>query len=113
MRGRPELEGWGREVLASAEAVYVGSQHIREVLEQVTGHTERVLEVPPGVDVDEFVPQERNEALAELLVEARADPPNPENRAERLPDDRNAERLEAFLAGDRPPPHRKELHTPL
>ena len=38
-----------------------------------------MFEVPPGVDVDEFVPQEREEALAELLAEARADPPNPGN----------------------------------
>ena len=37
-----------------------------------------------------------------LLDEARRDPPNPGNRQERLPDEGNAERLEAFLAGDRP-----------
>jgi glycosyltransferase involved in cell wall biosynthesis len=102
MRGRPELERWGREVLEPAEAVYVGSQHIREVVEEVTGHVDRVFEVPPGVDVDEFVPQARDEALGELLAEARADAPNPGNAAERLPDDGNAARLEAFLANDRP-----------
>jgi len=68
----------------------------------VTGHTERVVEVPPGVDVDEFTPQEPAEALAELLEEARADARNPGNADERLPDDRNAARLEAFLAGDEP-----------
>jgi len=72
------------------------------VLEQVTGHTERVHEVPPGVDVDEFVPQPRAAALADLLAEARADVPNPDNRAERLPDEGNADRLERFLADDRP-----------
>src|SRR5690349_13339128 len=32
MRGRPELQEWGRESLAHAEATYVGSRHIREVL---------------------------------------------------------------------------------
>jgi glycosyl transferase family 4 len=32
MRGRPDLEGWGRESLAHAEATFVGSRHIREVL---------------------------------------------------------------------------------
>ena len=65
MRGRPELEEWGRETLAHAEATFVGSEHIREVLEDVVGHVDRVLEVPPGVDVDEFVLQERrDEALA-------------------------------------------------
>ena len=30
MRGRPELEHWGRETLAAADATFVGSEHIRE-----------------------------------------------------------------------------------
>ena len=102
MRGRPELERWGAEVLAAAHAVFVGSGHIRDVLEEVCGHVEHVHEVPPGVDVDEWKPLSREEALAALLEEARADPANPGNRYERLPDDGNAERLEAFLAGDEP-----------
>ncbi len=102
MRGRPELERWGRDCLAAAEAVYVGSTHIRRVVEEVTGTTERIHEVPPGVDVDAFRPRRRPEALADLLTEARADPPNPGNQAERLPDEGNAERLEAFLTGDVP-----------
>jgi glycosyltransferase involved in cell wall biosynthesis len=102
MRGRPDLEEWGRESLASAAAVYVGSQHIREVLEDVVGHVDRVVEVPPGVDVGEFVPQDRAEALAELAAESRADTPNPGNAEERRPDEGNAERLAAFLADDKP-----------
>jgi len=102
IRGRTELERWANEFLFYADATYVGSAHIRRVVEEVTGHTERVVEVPPGVDVDEFTPQEPAEALAELLEEARADARNPENADERLPDDRNAARLEAFLAGDEP-----------
>src|SRR5204863_3397503 len=102
MRGRPELEAWGRETLAQAEATYVGSRHIREVLEDVVGHVHDVHEVPPGVDVDEFRPRPRDEALAGLLEEARRDPPNPGNARERLPDEGNAARLEAFLAGDGP-----------
>jgi glycosyltransferase involved in cell wall biosynthesis len=102
MRGRPELEAWGRETLARAEATYVGSRHIREVLEEVVGHVHDVHEVPPGVDVEEFVPQPRDETLAELLEEARRDPPNPGNANERLPDEGNAERLATFLAGERP-----------
>ena len=102
MRGNAELSAWGRASLARAAAVYVGSAHIRAVLEEVTGHVERVHEVPPGVDVDEFVPQPRAAALADLLAEARADVPNPDNRAERLPDEGNADRLERFLADDRP-----------
>ena len=47
MRGNPELERWGRESLAGAHAVFVGSGHIRRVLEDVVGHVERVHEVPP------------------------------------------------------------------
>jgi glycosyltransferase involved in cell wall biosynthesis len=100
MRGDPALQEWGRASLAGAEAVFVGSAHIREVLEEVVGHVERVLEVPPGVDVEAWRPQAKNEALAALLEEARSDPPNPANAEERLPDEGNAERLAAFLAAD-------------
>jgi glycosyltransferase involved in cell wall biosynthesis len=102
MRGRPELETWGKDVLAGARSVFVGSAHIREVLEDVCGHVDRVHEVPPGVDVEEWRPQPREQALAALLAEARRDPPNPGNANERLPDEGNAERLEAFLATDEP-----------
>jgi len=102
MRGRPELERWGAESLAQADAVFVGSGHIRRVLEDVVGHVERVHEVPPGVDVDRFRPESRDEALAGLLDEARRDPPNPGNAEERLPDEGNAERLAAFFAEDAP-----------
>jgi glycosyltransferase involved in cell wall biosynthesis len=102
MRGRPELEAWGAEALAEAEATYVGSAHIREVLEDVVGHVDRVYEVPPGVDVEEFTLRPRDEALAGLLEEARRDPPNPGNAEERLPDEGNAGRLAQFLAADEP-----------
>jgi glycosyltransferase involved in cell wall biosynthesis len=100
MRGRPELERWGADALARADATYVGSAHIRNVLEDVVGHVDRVYEVPPGVDVDEFRLRPRDEALAALVEEARNDPPNPDNLNERLPDEGNATRLERFLAGD-------------
>ena len=102
MRGNPELSAWGREALAGARATFVGSAHIREVLEDVVGHVDRVHEVPPGVDVEEFRPRPRDDALAALVAEARADAPNPANANERLPDEGNAERLAAFLAGDEP-----------
>ncbi|NUT55504.1 MAG: glycosyltransferase family 4 protein [Thermoleophilia bacterium] len=102
MRGNDELSAWGREALAGAAAVFVGSAHIREVLEDVVGHVDRVHEVPPGVDIDEWRPRPREEALAGLLEEARRDPPNPGNANERLPDEGNAERLAQFLAGDEP-----------
>ena len=61
-------------------------------------------EVPPGVDVDEFVPLPRDEALARLLDEARRDPPNPGNANERLPDEGNAERLRGVLRAARSRP---------
>ncbi len=102
LRGRPDLAAWGREALTAAEATFVGSAHIRAVLEEVVGEVGRVHEVPPGVDVDEWRPRPRAEALAGLLAEVRRDPPNPGNADERLPDEGNAERLEAFLAGAEP-----------
>ena len=70
MRGRPELGEWARETLARADATYVGSEHIREVLADVVGHTDRVFDVPPGVDIDRFVLQDRGAALEDLLAEA-------------------------------------------
>ena len=54
------------------------------------------------MNVDEFIPRPRDEALAALLEECRADPPNPGNRQERFPDEDNARRLAEFLAGDAP-----------
>jgi glycosyltransferase involved in cell wall biosynthesis len=102
MRGNRELSEWAREALAAARAVFVGSEHIRDVLEEVVGHVERVHVVPPGVDVDEFRPERRPEALVRLVEEARRDPPNPGNANERLPDEGNAERLADFLGGDEP-----------
>jgi glycosyltransferase involved in cell wall biosynthesis len=102
MRGRPELERWGAESLVRANAVYVGSEHIRQVLEDVVGHVDRVHVVPPGVDPDEFRPEPRPAALERLLAEARRDPPNPGNADERHPDDGNAERFARFFAEERP-----------
>jgi glycosyltransferase involved in cell wall biosynthesis len=102
MRDHDELSAWGKEALAGAEAVFVGSEHIRDVLEDVAGHVDRVHVVPPGVDVDDFVPAPREDALRRLVAESRADPPNPGNANERLPDEGNAERLEAFFATAEP-----------
>ena len=102
MRETAALAAWGKEALLHAEAVFVGSDHIRGVLDEVVGHVERVREVPPGVDVDEWRPRPRAEALSGLLDEARRDPPNPGNENERLPDEGNAERLAEFLGGDEP-----------
>jgi glycosyltransferase involved in cell wall biosynthesis len=102
MRGNEDLSAWGRETLAKAPAVFVGSAHIRNVLEDVVGHVDRVHEVPPGVDVGEFRPEPRERALPSLLEESRRDPPNPGNANERLPDEGNAQRLAGFLAGNEP-----------
>jgi glycosyltransferase involved in cell wall biosynthesis len=102
MRGNAELSAWGRAALEGADAVFVGSAHIREVLEDVVGHVDRVYEVPPGVDVDEFVPEPRDASLAALLDELRRDPPNPGDAEERQPDEGNAERLVPFFARPEP-----------
>jgi glycosyltransferase involved in cell wall biosynthesis len=102
MRGNPELERWGRESLERASATFVGSEHIRSVLREVCGPVERVHEVPPGVDIELWAPEERDVALRALLGECALDAPNPGNRDERLPDEGNAERLAAFLSRERP-----------
>jgi glycosyltransferase involved in cell wall biosynthesis len=102
MRGNDELAAWGRDSLTAARAVFVGSAHIRDVLEEVVGHVDRVHEVPPGVDVEEFRLEPRDQALANLLDEISRDRPNPGNANERLPDEGNADRLRAFFADDGP-----------
>jgi glycosyltransferase involved in cell wall biosynthesis len=102
MRGNAELEAWGAVSLRKARAVFVGSGHIRGVLEEVVGQIDHVHEVPPGVDVEEFALSDPETALAGLLAEARADPPNPRNVQERLPDEGNAARIAEFLHGDAP-----------
>jgi glycosyltransferase involved in cell wall biosynthesis len=99
MRGNAELSAWGAESLESAEAVYAGSAHIRRVLEEVVGHVDRVYEVPPGVDVDEFAPEDRRFALDALLAEARKDPQDGDDRH---PDPGNAARFARFFASDEP-----------
>ncbi|TML03017.1 MAG: glycosyltransferase family 4 protein, partial [Actinobacteria bacterium] len=102
MRGNEELSAWGRESLADARATFVGSAHIRSVLEEVVGHVDRVYEVPPGVDVEAFKPEPRADALERLLDEARRDAPNPGGAEERFPDEGNAERLAAWFESDEP-----------
>jgi glycosyltransferase involved in cell wall biosynthesis len=99
MRGRPDLAEWGAKSLAGAAAVFVGSEHIRAVLEDIVGHVDLVYEVPPGVDVEEFGPEERGGALAALIREARLDAADGD---ERHPDPGNAERFAEFFAEDAP-----------
>jgi len=99
MRGRPELARWGAQALAGAEAVFVGSAHIRAVLEDVVGHVDRVYEVPPGVDLEEFVPEDRLRAFAGLIAAAEDDP---QDGDERHPDPGNAARFEQRFAREEP-----------
>ena len=103
MRGRPELEAWGRECarggggdlrrLAAHPRGARGGRRPRRARPRGAAGRRRRRVRPAGP---------RDEALAELLAEARADPPNPGNAEERLPDEGNAERLAAFLADDEP-----------
>lgn len=102
MRGNAELSAWGAEALEGAAATIVGSAHTRNVVREVCGTVDRVHEIPPGVDVDLWRPARRAEAFEALLAEARRDPANPGNAVARLPDEGNAARLAAFLAGERP-----------
>jgi glycosyltransferase involved in cell wall biosynthesis len=102
MRGNEELSRWGGAALAGAAATFAGSEHIREVVAEVCGAVDDVHVVPPGVDVDLWRPQPRMQAVEALVAEARRDLPNPGNANERLPDEENAGRLAAFLAGERP-----------
>jgi hypothetical protein len=48
MRDNERLARYGADVLVDARAVFVGSAHIRAVLEEVVGHVDRVHEAPPG-----------------------------------------------------------------
>jgi glycosyltransferase involved in cell wall biosynthesis len=102
IRGNADLAAWARESLTGATEVIAGSEHIRLVLEEVLGpgpHLDRVRIVPPGVDVEELRPEAREAAFAALVQEARRDPPL---AGERHPDHGNAERLQRFLAGEKP-----------
>ena len=70
----------GGAALADARAVFVGSEHIREVLEEVVGHVDRVYEVPPGVDVDEFRPESRATRRSPACSRRPARPAEPGER---------------------------------
>ncbi len=106
LRGNDELCAWARDSLVTARAIFAGTEHVRRSLEEVLGpgdYLERVRIVPPGVDVEEFRPATREAALAGLLAECERDLPNPAGAFDqRRPDEGNAERLRAFLAGDEP-----------
>ncbi len=106
MRGRDWLGSWARATLSTAKVVIAGSEHIVRVLQDVVGPGDYVQQVrvgPPGVDVDEFRPEDRSTALRLLLEECARDLPNPPERPDhRRPDNGNAERFASFFADDRP-----------
>ena len=65
---RPELEAWGREALAGADGAFVGSAHIREVLEEVVRPRRAACtRYRRGSTSTSGVPRPRAEALAALL----------------------------------------------
>ena len=104
IRGRVELADEARAALASASAVFVGSKHIAAVLAEVVGEVPNVLEVPPGVDVDEFMPEARRRGAPEA---ARGVPPRPATRATQRAATRRGQRraagaLHARRQADRP-----------
>jgi glycosyltransferase involved in cell wall biosynthesis len=102
MRGNADLTQRGRAALTDARAVFVGSEHIESVLEDVVGHVNNVVEVPPGVDVEEFKPEPRGQAILSLVAECRRNPPNPGNANERLPDEDVAGNFAQFFADEQP-----------
>ncbi|MGV1004766.1 MAG: glycosyltransferase family 4 protein [Candidatus Nanopelagicales bacterium] len=101
MRGRPDLCQWATDTLRGARAVLAGSEHIESVVAELLELPAGMVRIiPPGVDTDFMAPQSRAKALAGLLAESAADPPNPAGvPQERLPDAHNTERLREFLAG--------------
>lgn len=100
MRGNEALCSWARDSTSAAAAVIAGSEHVRDVLAEVTGIAgDQVVVIPPGVDTEQMRPQSRTAALQRLIDEARRDPPNPADRYdERAPDDGNAGRFADFFA---------------
>ena len=103
MRGRPRLESWGRrDARARRGDLRRLGAHPRGARAGRRPRRARCSRCRRASTSSEFVPEPRDEALAGLLEEARADPPNPGNANERLPDEGNAERLAAFLADGRP-----------
>ena len=98
MRGRPDLERWGARCSCTPMRRSSAPTTSGACSRRSSATSTAWIEVPPGVDVDEFVFEDRDAALAALVEEARGDPPNAGNAEERLPDDGNAARLAEFFA---------------
>ena len=93
---------WGAEALARAEATYVGSEHIRDVLDDVVGHVEHVSRGAARRRHRRVRAAGPARALADLLAEARRDPPNPGNARSAARRRTTPTRLAAFLDGAEP-----------
>ena len=101
MRGRPELEAWGREVLAGPRPRSWAPAHPRGARGGLRTRARRARGATRGRR-RRLAAAAPYEALADLVEESRRDPPNPGNADERLPDEGNAERLGAFLSSEGP-----------
>lgn len=108
MRDRPDLCDWAHDSLCSALAVIVGSEHVAEVVRELVGIPDsQICSIPPGVDIEEMRPRDREESLRGLISECERDLPNPRDQFdERLPDAGNRTRLTDFFGqlrvGERP-----------
>ena len=80
MRGNAELARAGREALAGARPSSSARSTSGECSRTSSGHVERVHEVPPGVDVDEFGPAQPRRGAA---AAARRGPPRPAESRQR------------------------------
>ena len=102
MRGRPDLAGWGAETLAGAEVVYAGSEHIRDVLEEVVRPRRSRRDRAAGRRRGRVPARAARRGARRAARGGAGDPPNPGNGEERLPDEGNAGRFARFFADERP-----------
>ena len=105
MRGRPELEAWGaRGARSRATAIVrrLGATSARSSRRSV-GHVDRVHEVPPGVDIEEWRPQRARAARSPRCSPRRgAIHRIPATRTSDFPTRATPSASRAFLAGDEP-----------
>jgi len=95
--GAPSWANGRGKLLRARTADLRWLEHIREVLADVIGHTERVFNVSSRRGHRRFVLQDRGAALEDLLAEARKDPQN--SGDERLPDDGTRSAWPRFSTG--------------
>ena len=97
LRGNEELAAWARESLSGAEAVFVGSGHIREVLEDVVGQSRTCTRCrPASMSRSGGRAAPRRGARRPARGSQPRSRSTPATRARRLPDEANAERFADF-----------------